>query len=129
MISLAMDAHEGRHVATADVEGVYMHANMDDKVIMIVEGKMVDYMIFINNEYEQYVHTKKKEKRILYVQLQKALYGCMQSALLLWFKLFPFTLTGMGSKVNSYDQPIQHVCSQQTQPTVPNLPFAGSLMI
>ena len=87
MLSLAIDAHEGRYVATADVEGAYLHADMDDKVIMVFEGEMVDYMIAINPEYEKYVHTTKTEKHFMYVQLLKALYGCIQSALL-WFKIF-----------------------------------------
>ena len=90
MISLAIDAHEGRKVSTADVEGAYLHADMDEKVIMMFDGKMVDYMIAVNPEYKKFVHTTNTGRRILYVQLLKALYGCMQSALL-WFKLFTST--------------------------------------
>ena len=41
-------------------------------------------------------------KRTLYVQLMKALYGCVQSALL-WYKMFSTTLTNMGFKLNPYD--------------------------
>ena len=52
MLSLAIDAHEGRYVATADVEGAYLHADMDDMVIMVFEGEMVAYMIAINPEYK-----------------------------------------------------------------------------
>ena len=70
MLSLAIDAHKARY------------ADMDDKVIMLFEGGMVAYMIAINPEYEKYTHTTKKGKCILYVQLLRALYGCMQSALL-----------------------------------------------
>jgi hypothetical protein len=102
MISLAIDAHEGRKVSTADVEGAYLHADMDEKVIMKFEGDMVDYLIAVNPEYEKFVHTTKNGKRILYVQLLKALYGCMQSALL-WFKLFTSTLVDMGFEINPYD--------------------------
>ena len=35
MISLAIDAHEGRKVSTTDVEGAYLHADMDEKVIIV----------------------------------------------------------------------------------------------
>ena len=59
MISLAIDAHEGRKVSTADVEGAYLHADMDEKVIMMFDGEMVDYMIAVNPEYKKFVHTKK----------------------------------------------------------------------
>ena len=102
MLSLAIDAHKGRYVVTADVEGAYLHAGMDDKVIMVFEGEMVAYMIAINPEYKKYIHTTKTGKRILYVQLLKAMYGCMQSALL-WFKLFTSTLKGLGFEINPYD--------------------------
>ena len=99
MILLAIDAYEGRKVSTTDVEGAYLHADMDEKVIMMLDGEMVDYMIAVNPEYKKFVHTKKTGKRILYVQLLKALYGCMQSALL-WFKLFTSTLKDMGFDIN-----------------------------
>jgi len=49
MISLAIHAKENRHVATADVEGAYLHAGMDDTVVMVFEGDMlVDYMVQAN---------------------------------------------------------------------------------
>ena len=48
IISLAIEAHKGRKVSTADVEGAYLHADMDEKVIMMFDGEMVDYMIAVN---------------------------------------------------------------------------------
>ncbi len=64
---------------------------MKDTVIMLFEGDMVDYMVQANPEkYGPYVHTTKSGKKLLFVQLQKALYGCMKSALL-WYKLFTST--------------------------------------
>jgi hypothetical protein len=103
MISLAIDAKEGRAVATADVEGAYLHADMDELVIMMFEGEMVDYMIQANPErYAPFVHTNPSGKKVLYVELLKALYGCIKSALL-WYKLFTSTLMKMGFKLNPYD--------------------------
>ena len=103
MISIAIDAREKRHVATADIEGAYLHANMKDTVIMLFEGDMVDYMVQANPEkYGPYVHTTKSGKKLLFVQLQKALYGCMKSALL-WYKLFTLTLKKMGFELNPYN--------------------------
>ena len=77
----------------------YLHADMDEKLIMMFDGEMVDYMIAVNPEYEKFVHTKNTGRRILYIQLLKALYGCMQSKLL-WFKLFTSTLKDMGFDIN-----------------------------
>ena len=45
-LSLGIDAKEERHVVTCDVEGAYLHASMEDVVIMMFEGDtMVDYMV------------------------------------------------------------------------------------
>jgi hypothetical protein len=44
----------------------------------------------------------KKGKKVLYLQLLKALYGCVKSALL-WYELFTGTLQQMGFKLNDYD--------------------------
>ena len=41
-------------------------------------------------------------KRILYVRLKKALYGCMQSAIL-WYDTFKGCMEDMGFKINKYD--------------------------
>jgi hypothetical protein len=38
MLSIMIDAHEGRDVATADVAGAYLKADMDDFVIMKFTG-------------------------------------------------------------------------------------------
>jgi hypothetical protein len=103
MISLAIDAKEKRKVATADVEGAYLHANMDKTAIMLFEGDMVDYMVQANpKKYGPHVHTTKKGKKLLYVELLKALYGCIKSALL-WYNLFTSTLAEMGFELNPYD--------------------------
>ena len=103
-LSLAIDAHQGRYVVTADVVGAYLHAMMDDFVLMIFEGEMVEYLVQTNpTKYKDFVHTTKSGKKILYVQLIKALYGCIQSAML-WWKLLTSTLIDEGFKVNPYDQ-------------------------
>ena len=103
LLTLAVDAKEGRHVATADVEGAYLHADMDEVVHMVFEGEMVDYMVQADpKKYGPYVHQNKFGKKKLYVRLLKALYGCIQSALL-WWKLLTDTLEKDGFKVNPYD--------------------------
>ena len=101
-ISLAIDANEGRDVATCDVEGAYLHADMKDLVYMKLEGVMVDFLVQANPErYKDFVTTE-NGKKVLYVQLLKALYGCIQSALL-WWELFSDTLINLGFELNPYD--------------------------
>ena len=92
MITIAIDTKEKGAVATADIKGAYLHANMDEVVILVFEGDMVDYMVQANpKKYGPCVHTTKSGKKLLYVELLKALYGCIKSALL-QYKLFTSTL-------------------------------------
>ena len=101
MLSLMIDAAEHRDVATADVAGAYLHAKLDDFTLLKVEGQSVDIMCDVNEMYEKYV-TIEHGKRVLYLQLLKALYGCVKSALL-WYELFMGTLKEMGFELNPYD--------------------------
>ena len=42
-------------------------------------------------------------KRVLYMELLRAIYGCIQSALM-WYALYANTLKDMGFEINSYDK-------------------------
>jgi hypothetical protein len=44
MLSILIDAHEGRDVATADVTGAYLRIYMDGVVIMKFTGEFVDIL-------------------------------------------------------------------------------------
>ena len=100
---MGIDAREDRYVVTADVEGAYLHADMDEMVFMVFEDEMVDFMVQVDEEkYKPYVHYTKSGKKLLYVRLLKALYGCVQSALL-WWNLLTETLEKEGFVVNPYD--------------------------
>ena len=101
MLSLIVDAHEGRDVATADVVGAYLLADMDDYVLVKIGGDAAQIMKRVNKNYEQFVATE-NGKEVLYMKLKKALYGCMQSAIL-WYGTFKNSLEGMGFKINEYD--------------------------
>ena len=102
IISMMIDAKEKRDVAIADVVGAYLLANMDDYVLIRLVGEPVDTMCGISKGYQKYV-TMEKGKKVLYLRLKKALYGCMQSAIL-WYDTFKGCLEGMGFKVNKYDR-------------------------
>jgi hypothetical protein len=96
-----IDAKERRDVATADVEGAYLYADMEEFFLLNLVGKAVDVMCQVNPKYENFVVIE-NGKKVLYLQLLKALYSCFQSALL-WYGLFTNTLVQMGFKLNPYD--------------------------
>jgi len=81
MILLMSDAKECRDVATANVDGAYLHADMEDFVLLKLVGEAVDIMCQVNPKYENFVVIE-NGKKVLYLQLLKALYGCVQYALL-----------------------------------------------
>jgi hypothetical protein len=101
MLSIMIDAYEERDVATADVAGAYLHADQDDFTLIKLEGASVDIMCDVCEEYKEFV-TYENGKKVLYLRLLKALYGCVKSALL-WYELFTGTLTHMGFELNPYD--------------------------
>ena len=78
----------------ADVAGSFLKADMDDFVLMKLEGGTVDIMCELDPGLKYFISIE-KGKRVLYIQLIKALYRWVQSALV-WYKLFSTTLVGMG---------------------------------
>ena len=85
MLSCLLDAVEERFVATCDMVGAYLHADMQDKICMAIRNKMVNILVIANpSKYAKNVHKTKKGVNILYVLLGKALYGSLKSARLFW---------------------------------------------
>jgi hypothetical protein len=101
MLTSVIDAMEGRHVVTANIPGAFMQADMDEVVHMRLSGKMVELLLRIAPEYEQYVVIEGGQ-RVLYMLLLKALYGTMRAALLFWRKLTS-KLQEWGFEINPYD--------------------------
>lgn len=116
MTTLLVDALEGRDVAFADVPGAYLHAKMKDFVAMIITGEEVDILCKLKPEWNEFVVGEGKNKR-LYVRLNKALYGCVQSALL-WYELYSETLEGMGFQINPCDLCVANAVIKGKQCTI-----------
>lgn len=117
-VLLAVNAKEKRCVSFTDVVGAYLNALMKEIVIMVYEGEMVDYMVSVNPErYSKFVHVTNSGKKLLYVRLNKALYGCVQSALL-WYNLFRDTLEEFGFVVNPHDACVANKVINGNQCTV-----------
>ena len=57
------------------------------------------------------------EKKVLYLQLLKALYGCLRSALL-WYELYATKLNGMGFELNPYDTCVANKIVNDKQCTI-----------
>ena len=101
MMSLMIDAKENRDVATADIVGAYLLAEMQDKVIVKLKVTSVDVLCKANNKYKDFVIFENNTK-VIYLRLSRALYGCVQSALL-WYHTFVDKLLKDGFQLNKYD--------------------------
>jgi hypothetical protein len=86
IMSLMIDAKERRKVATADIVGAYLLAEMKDHVVVKLKGEAVDVLCETNEVYKKFV-TEERGKKVIYLKLTRALYGCVQSALL-WYHTF-----------------------------------------
>ena len=115
-ITSMVDAKEGRCQATTDVKGAYLNAKMKDVVHMKITGKEVDLFLELDPSLEEFV-VYEKEKKVLYVQLDKALYGCVQSALL-WYELYSTTLQELGFIINPYDMCVANAIIEEKQCTI-----------
>ena len=115
-ITSIKDAFEKRDVAITDVKGAYLNANMRDVIIMRITGREVDLFVKLDPSLAEFV-TYENGVKVLYVQLDKALYGCVQSALL-WYELYSSTLIDMGFELNPYDMCVANSMIDSKQCTI-----------
>ena len=104
LITCAIDAHEERDVATIDLPSAYLHTPYKGpEVIMVLRGRLAELMVEVNPErYKPFLIYTSKGVALLYVRMNKAMYGMLQSALLFYRKLTS-ELIDYGFKLNPYD--------------------------
>jgi uncharacterized membrane-anchored protein len=70
----------------------------------------------VSHEYASFV-CEERGRKVLYLRLLKALYGCVKSALL-WNKLFSTTLKDLGFELNPYDTCVANKIINGSQCTI-----------
>ena len=100
LVTMAIAAHEGRQAMTIEVETAYLNAKMiEDKPVYMQIGPLVTAILAqLDEKFEKY----QDSKEAIIVKLNKALYGCVESAVL-WYKDLRATLEADGYKLNFYD--------------------------
>ena len=116
LLTLLVDASGGRDVATADIAGAYLMADMKDHAIVKLSGESAEIMCKVNEKYKEFL-IYEKGKPTLCMRLIKALYGCLQSALL-WYQTFAQCLEEMGYKLNPYDPCVANATINGSQCTI-----------
>ena len=69
-----MEASEDRDVATADIVGSYLLADIKDKVLVKLTGRSIKIICKANERYKNYITTE-RGKDVIYLTLEEALYG------------------------------------------------------
>ena len=103
-----IDAKERRDVMSADIPNAFIQTSMppveegQERVIMKITGVLVDLLVEMAPDiYAKHV-VYENGRKVLYVQVLKALYGMLIAALL-WYKQFRKDLESVGFKFNPYD--------------------------
>jgi Reverse transcriptase (RNA-dependent DNA polymerase) len=96
-------AAEGRDVTTIDIGSAYLNAHMPKTdpsklVFMRISKEVSQIMANLDNTFNSFLNTD----GTLVVELDRALYGCIESALL-WFRELSGFLTKIGFVTNPYD--------------------------
>jgi hypothetical protein len=102
MLTSIIKASEKRDIATVDIPGAFLQADMDVIVHMKITGTMADILVQLQPSNNKKFVLMENEKNVLYVQLNNALYGTLRAALLFWRKLTA-KLQEWGFEINPYD--------------------------
>jgi hypothetical protein len=117
-ITAVIAAHEGQDVRCFDILGAFLHADSDKNITMILKGPLAELMFQVApNLYHKYITVDRKNTPILYVKLQKAVYGLLRSALLFYQKLIG-DLENNGFVLNPYDPCVANKVINVKQMTV-----------
>ena len=122
IITAIIDAKQNRDVMTADIPNAFVQTKIDhtpgmDRIIMKIRGQLVDILVDIDPKtYGNFVINEGKHK-VLYVQMEKALYGMLQSSLL-YYKKFRKDLEDIGFIINPYDACVANKIVDDKQHTI-----------
>jgi hypothetical protein len=87
-ITASIAAKEKRMVRCYNVPSAFVNTDVDKDMLLVLKGELAEMMVQIAPQiYQKYITMDKKGTKILYVKLQKALYGLMRASLLFYRKL------------------------------------------
>ena len=97
---LSIAAHERRSITVIDISGAFLNADMTTglPVHMRLDRNMSNIMIRLAPHYTQFAD----HKGCIVVKLDKALYGCVESAAL-WYENLRASLSELGYVPNAHD--------------------------
>ncbi len=117
-ITAIVNALKEREVACFNIPGIFLHANSDEDISMVLIGRLAELMVQVAPIlYRKYIAVNREGTAILYVKIQKAMHGLLRSVLL-FYKMLVADLESAGFKLNPYDQCVANKTIKGTQMTV-----------
>jgi Reverse transcriptase (RNA-dependent DNA polymerase) len=124
MITGVIEAKEVRDVMTCDIPNAFIQALLpkkdpagEDRVVMKITGVLVDMLVDINTELYGPAVVLENRKKVLYIEVLKAIYGMLEAALL-WYKTFRKDLEDIGFVFNPYNPSVANRKVQGSQQTI-----------
>eukprot|EP00178_Gracilaria_changii_P013526 TRINITY_DN381_c1_g1_i1.p1 TRINITY_DN381_c1_g1~~TRINITY_DN381_c1_g1_i1.p1 ORF type:complete len:1004 (-),score=118.29 TRINITY_DN381_c1_g1_i1:1292-3985(-) len=115
---LTIAAKEGRDVMTMDICGAFLQAQLKgERVHVRFEGRMAELLALIDPKLYRPNIIMEKGKPVLYAELQRALYGMLESTLRFWEQALS-DLSELGFSVNPYDWCVANRTINGSQQTV-----------
>ena len=99
MLTATIEALEGRDVAVVNIPGEYLSADMEYEVHIVSRGPLADMIVAADTALYRSFFSYETGKAVLYVRMQKALYGCLKIALIFYEKLVG-DLEAYGFRIN-----------------------------
>ena len=92
-------ARDRRHIRTVDIAGAYLNADISDKgILMELDETVSAILLSLDPSYKEFL----RPNGTIVVELQKALYGCVESGKL-WYDMLCATLKSLGYFANPLD--------------------------
>jgi hypothetical protein len=123
LITGVIEAKEERDVMTCNIPNAFIQAYLpkkepgEDRVMMKITGVLVDMLVDINPESYRRDIVLENRKKVLYVEVLKAIYG-MLAAALLWYKTFRKDLEDNRFVFNPYNPFVANKKVQGLQQTI-----------
>ena len=107
LLTAIIDTEEERDVATMDIPNAFIQTELPkvikgERVMMKLVSEVVDLLLSIDHEQYAPFVVYKKGKKVLYVEILRAIYGMLNSAIL-FYKKWCKDIESCGFKLNSYE--------------------------
>ncbi len=86
-IMVAILASKKRKVQCYNMPRAFVNTDLNEDVLMVLKGELAEMIQIAPQVYRKYVMVDRRGAKVLYVKLQKALYGLMRASLLFYRKM------------------------------------------